>query len=521
MRYPLLALSLIAALAASAAAQIDPGSEGLQCMPDTPTLSTARQLRALSLDVRGRLPSEDEMNLVANADVVPDALLDVWLDTDEFGEQALRQHQSLLWNNIQNQNLFNASAGLANTAGRLWRRNRGVLYRGATVPCEDAPARFGPDGTILTRDVDGAQVEGWVEVSPYWAPDTTRRVCAFDAQNAIESADGTFCGSNAGFGRADCGCGPDLQWCRFGAVNAMITRGMATALNRIIRDILRSDRPYTDLFTTREAWVNGPLVHFFRHQTRVSRFRMEPLPFDVDRLPDLHFTDEDTWVPITLGEEHAGILTRPAFLLRFQTNRSRANRFYDAFLCTPFSPPDAGLEGVDADVTNPNLQERSGCAYCHASLEPAASHWGRWAEQGISYLSPEDFPAYREDCEVCARTGQQCSTECRQFYITNTFEESEEPYVGMLNPYYFRREEHERNVERGPQLLALAEIASTQNRLPLCVARRTAEWLLGRSMQADDEPWITELAQHFISGDYSYRSLVRTIVTSPRYRRVR
>ena len=517
-RCPSLLMAGVLLLAAPGFAQDSPGA-GPQCAPAEPMLETGRLLRALSLDLRGRLPTVDEVEAVGDQPDVPMDLIEGWLDTDAFAAQALQRHRAILWNTITNQNLFNASSGLSNTAGRLWRRNRGVLYRGATVPCEDAPARFAPDGSILTRAVDDAQVEGWVEVRPYFDPSTVRRVCAFDAQDALESGDGTACGSNAGFGRPDCGCGPELRWCVLGAVNTVITQSMGDALDRVITNILRVDRPYTDLFTTREAWVNGPLVHFYRHQAEVSRFRIEPLPFDRARLPDLAYTDVDTWVPITLGEEHAGVLTRAAFLLRFQTHRSRANRFYDAFLCTPFSPPDAGLEGVDADVTNPNLQERGGCAYCHAGLEPAASHWGRWSEQGISYLSPADFPAYREDCEICARTGQQCTAECRQYYITTTFEESEEPYVGMLNPYYFRREEHQRNVELGPQLLALSEVAG--HRLPMCVAKRAAEWLLGRDMTEGDADWIATLAQAFVSGDYSYRNLVRDIITSARYRRVR
>lgn len=494
-------------------------SESLQCAPETAELGTDRLLRALSLDLRGQLPSAEELASVADAPDVPFELIEAWLDTDAFADQAWRRHQSLLWNNIDNQRLFNASAGLQNTGGRLWRRNRGTLYRGATVPCEDARARFAADGTILTRDEDGAQVEGWVEVRPYWNPDQVMRVCAFDAQDALESADGTACGTNAGFGRPDCGCGPELRWCRFGNFDLQINQSMAEAMDRVIKSVLRSDRPYTDLFTTREAWVNGPLVHFYRHQTEVSRFRIEPLPFDRARLPDLAYTDRDTWVPITLGEEHAGILTRPAFLLRFQTNRARANRFYDAFLCTPFTPPDSGLEGVDTNVTDPNLQERNGCAYCHAQLEPAAAHWGRWTEQGIGYLDPATFPAYREDCEVCGRTGQQCTPECRQLYVTTTFEESEDPYIGYLNPYYFRRPEHERNVEVGPQLLALSEVAG--HRLPMCVAQRAAEWLLGRGLDAEDEEWVATLAQSFVAGNYSYRNLVRDIVTSARYRRIR
>ena len=58
---------------------------------------------------------------------------------------------------------------------------------------------------------------------------------------------------------------------------------------------------------------------------------------------DLRFDESDRWVEIELPEQHAGILTSPAYLLRFQTNRARASRFADAFLCEPFTPPAGGL----------------------------------------------------------------------------------------------------------------------------------------------------------------------------------
>ena len=55
----------------------------------------------------------------------------------------------------------------------------------------------------------------------------------------------------------------------------------------------------------------------------------------------------DNWVLIQLDEEHAGVLTRPAYLIRFQTNRGRADRFYTNFLCQPFEPPEEGLPVSD------------------------------------------------------------------------------------------------------------------------------------------------------------------------------
>jgi hypothetical protein len=90
----------------------------------------------------------------------------------------------------------------------------------------------------------------------------------------------------------------------------------------------------------------------------------------------------------------------------------------------------------------------------------------------------------------------------------------------MLNAYKFRRDDHVRNIEVGPKLLALGTIAD--NRLPSCVARRTAEWLLGEGVVPErDADWVAELARQFVFSDLSYRALVKQIVTSPRYRRVR
>ena len=90
----------------------------------------------------------------------------------------------------------------------------------------------------------------------------------------------------------------------------------------------------------------------------------------------------------------------------------------------------------------------------------------------------------------------------------------------MLKSYQFRREDHERYIEVGPRLLALSTI--TDNRMPRCVARRTAEWLMGKELGTpEDAAWIEELARQFVFADLSYKSLVKAIVTSDQYRRVR
>ena len=97
--------------------------------------------------------------------------------------------------------------------------------------------------------------------------------------------------------------------------------------------------------------------------------------------------------------------------------------------------------------------------------------------------------------------------------------DQETPYLGLLKAFVFRREEHMHHVDLGPKLLARTTTAD--NRLPRCVAQQTAAWLLGRSLdRPGDAKWLTNLSVDFARSDFSYRALVKSILTSDRYRRV-
>ena len=102
--------------------------------------------------------------------------------------------------------------------------------------------------------------------------------------------------------------------------------------------VFERNEPYSTLFDSRRAFINGPLSFFYQNWLDIAAgIAYRPLAINPDQTPQLNFLD-DEWVEYTLPETHAGLLTHPAFLLRFQTNRARANRFYDAFLCNGFQP---------------------------------------------------------------------------------------------------------------------------------------------------------------------------------------
>lgn len=512
-------------LLAAAPAQAEPA----QCAEPSDTLSPTRWLRATSLALRGLIPTPEEYGAIAAAtpdslEATVSALVDEWLVSDAFADRFVRLHRDLFWNNISDQRLHAVNVTLTPASGATahWTRlgTMATRYRGRSVRCLDEPARFDDDGNILTTpQADGSNREGWVWVNPYWAPDTTLKVCAFDAQDRLTSQNGVACDTNQGLAERDCGCGPNLRWCASAAQMDVIQRAFMDDLERRVRDVIQDDRSYLDLFTSTKSWVNGPMVHFLKYQTRLTRVRIEPVLTDVSRLPELPFTATDTWVEVDLGDHHAGLLTSPSYLLRFQTERARANRFYTAFLCQPFNPPAGGLPVADeAAIREPDLQLRDGCSYCHALLEPAAAYWARFGERGMSWLDPAVFPAYDASCAACARSGLACPTRCTTHYVMNPLTASEGRWLGWLTGYVFRREDHMLSIEAGPKLLAYR--SAVDGRLPRCTARTAAERLFGEILGDDDEPLVDTLAQRFVASGFAYRELVKDLVMSKTFRRV-
>ncbi len=521
-----LLLCLVLVAMATSPAFADGETVEAVCPPDDDlAMEPTRLLRALSLDIRGTVPTMDEYAAVTAEGEVPEAMIDEWLGSEEFVARAVRYHRDLLWNNIRNVNLFNASVGIRRSridGGEYvyWRTQPAVRYRGDDVPCLDQPAEFDAFGTpVRYAQEDGTLREGWVEVNPYWNPSLTLHVCAFDAQPQEVSPTGTQCATRDGLTDVGCGCGPGMAWCRYGSRNPLMD-SFAQALEMRVAANIRDDASYLDLMTDQRAWVNGPLVHYWRYQTGIfANVRLIPEPLDTTELPDLQYTDYDTWVEIELPANHSGIFTDPAFLMRFQTRRARAARFYGTFICSPFNAPAGGLPNESDQTPSLDLQVRDGCDYCHAILEPSGAHWGRWPENSGGFLDAERFPAERQDCLDCAMYGIGCGDDCRRYYSTTSLGAEEDPFLGMLDAYKFRREPHKPNVEAGPE--ALVQDGVIDGRLPACTAETAAEFLIGRELLQEEAGWIEDVAVGFAGSDYSWREVVKSVVMSDAYRRVR
>ena len=102
------------------------------CPPDGVWLDGDAHLRAMSLDLRGIVPEEDEVSLVDGE--VPESVVDEWLSSPAFAARAARFHRSLLWNNVrnvrllQNDSFFNVRDGIYWIRVRFKRLPRGVRH---------------------------------------------------------------------------------------------------------------------------------------------------------------------------------------------------------------------------------------------------------------------------------------------------------------------------------------------------------------------------------------------------------
>ena len=515
----------------------------------TPVQEQLHYLRRLSLDLRGHLPSVAEYQYVAQEGAVSPQQIDEMLATEDFVERMRRYHRDLLWVNIDGQRLtgnywrLNPAGGIS---AAMWisANNRATNYRGARVGCADFESSMS-NGRITTRPhpnpemaANGVVQEGWVWVQSYWNPDQPVKVCAFDAQ-AHETAQNetnprrgpamvpcnTFWASRS----SQCGCGPNLRWCLTRESEVQIRRSWDEQLLRFADSVVRDNRPYSELLTGRQMEVNGPITHFLKYQTQapgnnflVTGAQGYDLPEDLGQ----HRVDE--WRSVQRSTMHSGLLTLPAFLVKFQSNRGRATRFYHAFRCEAFQAPPGGLPATDDECHNePNLTKRCGCKYCHVSVEPAAAYWGRWSEQGIKPLIPEaDNDAYPAFDPACGPDGnQRGSLRCRLHYINEIFAEDDarKPYEGYLRSYLFANDLGEQNgsyaanIEQGPQAMAQGILDPADGTFARCASQRIFKHFTGRDFRPTEATLQTQLSASFQQA-FDLKSLVRQIVTSAEYK---
>lgn len=511
--------------------------------PEARVLPIERLVRQLSLDLRGNVPDMSDYDAVEGASELPDALLDAYLASDDFRIQMRRYHESLLWTNpaaslaSTTTNLTPASVNGVSIYRLLGRRRK---YRGGdgTAECQAKPQAqlgFEVDGSPKAEDfgsVAGTPLrrEGYVEVHPYWEPNpaATIKVCAFDAQTAesFTYAAGTYaCDSAQSVTLTDrCGCGANLEHCTGAAVSRDVVSSFREQILRTIDDHTVGGAPYSKLLTSKTAYVNGPISHFLgkvAHTLPLSKIQAGLQPSD-GALPEKEYLDE-TWTAYERQAPHSGVLTLPAYLLRYQTLRGRANRYRIAFRGQYFEPPSIADTGcLDA---GDDLTQRCVCRGCHTTLEPIAAHFGKFAEAGT--MSFEDLTAVFPNRVACdAAVDPPYSGFCSRFYAAVPDAADPDILWWKLKPLQFADDAHpdiQPNFDAGPLGLAQADIDSgTFHRVAV---HQLFEFLMKRPANLDvtspdyEGATLDAIAANFQQHD-SLRKAVRALVTLPSYRRL-
>jgi len=370
------------------------------------------------------------------------------------------------------------------------------------------------------------QREGYVLVnSPFWETPTRQvAACAIEAQTRpVNPATLESCDTNRFLGDRSCGCGDGFRRCESGdsKVHQARINAFNTELELITDSVLRREEPYFNILTTRRSFMNGPLSSFYRERQGAAFFTNVTPPVSPELLPNLPYSQADTWVEYTRGDQHSGVLTTPAFLYRFPTYRARTNAFYDALLCQAFVPP-AGVSfppPEDACNRENNLAKRCGCKYCHATLEPTGAHWGRFSERGATYLDPSIYPRFSPKCRDCALSGDTtCGGDCAN-YVMQAYDGDGAQSLGLLKTYLYRTPSEEANIESGPE--RLVQHMRVTGDLERCAIHRVWNEFIGRPMTFQEEQlYLETLVNGFAEDNHNMKLLIRRILATDAYRRI-
>jgi hypothetical protein len=273
---------------------------------------------------------------------------------------------------------------------------------------------------------------------------------------------------------------------------------------RLISFIVREDRPFTEVLTANYTVMNPQLMDVFglAPQSRIT-FKDFDQWRKIDALTFRRGLNDAFDLPL------AGILTTSSFLGRYPstpTNRSRARArvIYQVFLGTDLfqlSKRDIDTSSLSS-IINPE-SNTAACSVCHRVMDPVAGIFRGFEEHpdgfaGFSFnptrpwhgemkapgLGTTVMPA--EDYGAAARWGAHAIVKDPRF----------------------------------PLALAKAALEGVTGARLMAYPTNTSASTFERDLDAWDaqDEYLRWLAQRFVQSNFSYRALLRDIVTGPFYR---
>ena len=322
--------------------------------------SDAAILRRLSLDLRGTVPTPDELRRVENGELTLEAAADDFLASKDFTSTFILYHKDLI----------RPRTGDYNTDASYTKVNEVVVDGERVFTSSKLPGEAG-SGKCGRNDR--------VRVSPWWDRTGNHFACKDTGSDALTAADGTRCDNEDGQRSGKCGCGPYLLFCYPDGAKDTILKSMKEEGARIAMEIIDNNMPYPTVLTSDWTMNDGPLEVFYA--------KLE------DRLGDLKDPDiKRPWHRVMRPERHSGILTTPEMFNFFYNGRRWAQRTFEVFFCHEVYPDFDLLDDVrdsgqtaavpyrDSPLLEPSLTvtESRACAACHLQLDGLARVKDRW-----------------------------------------------------------------------------------------------------------------------------------------------
>ncbi len=348
-------------------------------LPEEPAPSYARAddaalLRRLSLDLRGSVPSPEELNRVQKGRATMEDLVDEMLTSKDFQSTFLLYHKDLV----------RPRTGDYNTDASYTRVNEAVVdgekvYTSVRIAGEPGSGRCSSTQRV--------------RVSPWWDRQGSRWACKDTASDALTATvDGKTlrCDSTEGQKSGACGCGPYMTFCYPDGIKDSVIKSMKEEGARIAMEVINEDLPYPTVLTADWSMNDGNLDVFYAKLD--------------DRLPELKDPDaKKPWRRIERHERHSGVLSTPMMFNFFYNGRRWAQRTFETFFCHEVYPDfdllddtkDSGITiGVpyrDSPLLEPSLTvtESRACAACHLQLDGLSRVKDRWDPFGRYHETTE------------------------------------------------------------------------------------------------------------------------------------
>jgi hypothetical protein len=209
------------------------------------------------------------------------------------------------------------------------------------------------------------------------------------------------------------------------------------------------------------------------------------------------------------GFPQSGVLTDVTFLSRYGVNRTRVNQLSKFFQCHVITPPASGVftSRPEEATLPPRLQEKSGCAYCHAKLDSVASFYMGFGADNLNTNFYERAP----DNQTVLRN------HLGRMYLPEPVIATSATYYGQNPTTLLPDTWHGSSATEGVK--GLAKIIGEEPGFTDCTVRRVWEVLLSRPPAAQEEAQIAAIVGALEGRPYTLQDVAKAIVTSSTFRK--